>query len=395
MKRSLKTKLFVLVLVLMLSSAVLSAALVSISWNWSASQAGINAFRYQMDQEDDALWTVVGVETTSYETEPVDGSVPHTLYVQQSIDRIHWSASGSIVYDPVQYGEAPAAPQKTETAAATLAPASVPEPTPVPEPKPAPAATVAEVPAVKETAPAQTPAATPAAAPATAPVESQTPAASQPTELSMAKPAFADTPEAPAEIAPPIAKTVLNAKRIGVEIGGGLGGQVDNVLEAYDIGAGFFDPTDAYYDLGTKILPIGSIDLVMDNLKAIGSKWGIGMRVGIGYQMYNPDSGMVHFGDAHLSGKLDIALSRAFSMELGLGPVAVIPYANLKNNLLGAFDFANLNLFYGVMGSLGVRYNITDSFSIGTLFDARFLFSDVFVPYELTGLGKISLGIRF
>ena len=111
----------VMALIMLLASTFLFAQEVSITWNWSASQEGITAFRYQMDAEDDNAWTVVDVSVTEYETGPVDATVPHVLYVQQSFDGLNWSASGSIAFNPVEYAASLAVEPKVEVDLAATA----------------------------------------------------------------------------------------------------------------------------------------------------------------------------------------------------------------------------------------------------------------------------------
>ena len=356
MKKSVYIRIAVLVVVMLLTGAAVFAAEVSILWSWSPSQEGVTAFRYQLDGEENALWTVVDASVTTYESGPVDSSIGHTLYVQQSLDGTHWSSSGAISFDPMEY-------------AASTSMEMIPEPAAAPEP---------EKKELAETA-----------APKPVPVVESAP---EPVELSVAAPSFVDVEQTPEEVLPPMAQKIINARRSGIEISGFAGGKADNYVDGT-----FFDPDDTYADLRTRILPALSLDYIIDNFSSWGSSAGIGIRLGAGYQRYQESASAtyIHFFDLHALGKLDFSFNDKVSMEAGLGVAAVVPYANLKVAAPYTFDFSAINFFYGPVAEIGIRYRFTDALSIGAVAEARFLFSDAFKPYELTGTVRASVGYRF
>ncbi len=100
-----KARIFSLVAALILMPALLFAVPVVITWDWMLDDPAVTHFRYQLDGEDADGWTVVDAMTTSYTAEDLDGSVEHTLYVQQSYDGIHYSESALSVAEPVDAGE--------------------------------------------------------------------------------------------------------------------------------------------------------------------------------------------------------------------------------------------------------------------------------------------------
>ncbi|PKL14177.1 MAG: hypothetical protein CVV52_02925 [Spirochaetae bacterium HGW-Spirochaetae-8] len=367
MRKSVVFRSFILICIMLVSAVAIFAQEVDITWNWTATQDGITAFRYQMDGELDGAWTVVDAAVTSYETGPVDATVPHVLYVQQSFDGVNWSASGSTAFDPVAYAASIAEPAAEEVIAE--APAEV-------------VAVVAEV-------PVETPAEVVAVV-AEAPVEAPVEVAVTPTEISVASSPTITTAPAPEPIPVPVVSENLNETRMGIELSGGFGGIASNIVLS-----SLFDTANTYYNMQTKILPVAAFDFVADNLKPIGEKMGIGLRAGVGYQLYAPDSNKINFADIHVLGKLDISLGRKLAMEVGVGATLVVPYADLNANSVLAFNTADINLFYGPVGQLNARYNFSNSLSLIMQIEGRLLFSGTLDLYEITGLARVGVGYRF
>ncbi len=383
MRKSVLFRSFILICIMLVSVTALFAQEVDITWNWTATQEGISAFRYQMDGELDGAWTVVDASVTSYETGPVDATVTHVLYVQQSFDGINWSASGSTVFDPIAYAASLVEPVAEQVVA------EVPAEVPVPVEEPV------EVAAVVEEVPAELPAEVVAEvavveAVEQAPSAQTAPVAAVPTEVSIASaPAIATAPVA-APVPLPVVDDMLNGTRTGIELSGGLGGIVSNLVLT-----NLFETANTYQNLQTKVLPVLSLDFVADNLMRIGEKMGIGLRAGLGYQLYAPDSNKINFADVHVLGKFDISLGRKLAMEIGVGATLVVPYADLNANSILPFNSADINMFYGPVGQLNARYNISNSLSVIMQIEGRLLFSGMLDLYELTGFGRVGLGYRF
>ena len=90
------------VLILLLCVFSLSATKAGweeVKWSWHCQAEGVNWFRYQLNAEDEANWTVVDSSVTSVFllTDNRIGDVT-TLYVQSSYDGLVWSESGSTTY---------------------------------------------------------------------------------------------------------------------------------------------------------------------------------------------------------------------------------------------------------------------------------------------------------
>ena len=85
-------KVLLAVIVLLISAISLAAAEADVTWVWFENDPNIQFYRYQIDGEEDDNWTVVNFLVNEV-TVTLDVSVLHTLYLQQSYDGIHWSAS--------------------------------------------------------------------------------------------------------------------------------------------------------------------------------------------------------------------------------------------------------------------------------------------------------------
>lgn len=128
-----RVKFIALLTVLVVVPAIVFAAPVVVTWEWMLEDPMVTTFRYQIDGEDEANWTVVDSFVTSHTEQGLDGDVPHTLYLQQSYDGINFSGSALSVAEPLLVGEAePFAEEEfvEEPAAAVEAPAVMVEETP-------------------------------------------------------------------------------------------------------------------------------------------------------------------------------------------------------------------------------------------------------------------------
>ena len=65
-----------------------------VTWMWFENDPMVGYYRYQVDGEDEDGWTVVDRSVTEVALE-LDVSVVHTLYLQQSYDRVLWSPNSS------------------------------------------------------------------------------------------------------------------------------------------------------------------------------------------------------------------------------------------------------------------------------------------------------------
>lgn len=96
-----RMKFIALLAALVLLPAVLFAVPVVVTWEWLLEDPMVTTFRYQVNGEDDDKWTVVDSSVTSYTERGLDGTLAHTLYLQQSYDGIHFSGSAISVAEPM------------------------------------------------------------------------------------------------------------------------------------------------------------------------------------------------------------------------------------------------------------------------------------------------------
>jgi len=96
-----RMKFIALLAALVLLPAVLFAVPVVVTWEWLLEDPMVTTFRYQVNGEDDDKWTVVDSSVTSHTERGLDGTIAHTLYLQQSYDGIHFSDSAISVAEPM------------------------------------------------------------------------------------------------------------------------------------------------------------------------------------------------------------------------------------------------------------------------------------------------------
>jgi len=96
-----RIKFIALLAALVLLPAVLFAVPVVVTWEWLLEDPMVTTFRYQVNGEDDDKWTVVDSSVTSHTERGLDGTIAHTLYLQQSYDGIHFSDSAISVAEPM------------------------------------------------------------------------------------------------------------------------------------------------------------------------------------------------------------------------------------------------------------------------------------------------------
>lgn len=368
MRRSARTGLVLVMIVLLLSAGILFAGEVSITWEWESAEEGVTAFRYQLDGELEDGWTVVDASVTSFNLGPVDDSVTRVLYVQQSYDGELWSESGMLAYDPVGFGVVPSGSEQEPAMVAQ--PAEETEETIPEEVSETAGGTVAFVEAGQPVVPEE----------AAAVAESEETGVA----VALSRPETVLTTP-PVEKSVPADSRPAGAPGMSLEVYIGAGGKADN-----KVFTDFFDPEDAYDALRTRILPSIAADFVYDNWKPLRENMWLGLRAGFGYQRYEKNPGLadVHAFDLHALAKIDYPVSDTFSLDAGLGFAFMIPATDLKGD-------DSVEFFYGPLAQINARYNLSDAWSLGVQAETRFLFSDVFAPYELTGTVRLGVGYRF
>ncbi len=88
-------KLLVLVILSLICLSGLFALNGLVTWTWFENDPAVEYFRYQVDGEDEANWTVVDWSVNEV-TILLDISVPHELHLQQSYDGENWSESSIV-----------------------------------------------------------------------------------------------------------------------------------------------------------------------------------------------------------------------------------------------------------------------------------------------------------
>lgn len=384
MKNSSMRKLIaVLMGLLILLPAALFAAPVVVTWEWLMDDPDVTAFRYQLDGEDPSGWTVVDTSVTSYTVEGLEGSVSHSLYLQQSYDGENWSASAVSVVEPLVV-EPAQEPEEAPAASDAVSEASV-----VPEQETASAPETFEPTAevVQEPVEEQ-PAAEPLAV--AEPIEGQPVAEPDQEELPVVEP-VEETPVA--AVVEPAKKSATSASTFsfGIDLAGGA--MVNRWLPAGD-SRGLSD-----------LSPTASISLRFNNIYGLSRSLGLGARIDLGYALMieggwkafvqdffsDPiatmkDSANHHVGVVGLLPKLDIALGKKAALALEAGAEMYFSYPSIKP----ADPQGKVGIDWGFAGGLQFDYMLNDWFSLGL--NARYHY---IMDYRQYLDGRLVLGFHF
>ena len=85
--------LLILAIVMIAFMTSLTAASMTVEWEWLLDDPEVTAYRYQLGGEDPDGWIVVSADTSSYRASGLDPYQGYTLYVQRSYDGVNWSES--------------------------------------------------------------------------------------------------------------------------------------------------------------------------------------------------------------------------------------------------------------------------------------------------------------
>jgi hypothetical protein len=341
-------KLIAVLLALVLIPASLAAVPVVVTWEWMVDDPMVTTFRYQVDGEDPSGWIVVDSTVTSYTEKGLDGSVPHTLYLQQSYDGINFSASSMSVADPIEpvVPEIPATPETSveeldvagTTETATEEPVTATE-----EP-----VTAAEEPAMAAEEPAMA-------------AEEPVTAAEKPA-MAAEKPAMAaEGPEMAAE------KPEMAAEEP----------EMDQAESRYSttisLGAGaFYAPFQDIGTFGNKV-PQVTLGIGLNNLVSFGNHVGLGAEIAVSYDPMLDGSWTGFLTDlldsfgttmdtltpvwsASLMPKLDLSLGM---IDIYLGGGGFLFYAP------GGETLISNQYMYGAFAKLSMAYKMNSWFSLG------------------------------
>ncbi len=357
-----KRKFIAVIAVLLILPAVLFATPVVVTWEWLLEDPLVTTFRYQVDGEDEANWTVVDSSVTSYVAEGLDGSMAHTLYLQQSYDGIHFSGSAQSVAEAMFPAEA-AVPEVASQPMAEVQPVEpVVEQTVVPVAEdavvvePQPEETVVEAAPVEEVVqPVVEP--TPVAEVVQPVAEPVTETAVQPAaETVVAEPA-------PTVAAQPVAtepEPVKKESRYSTTIT--LGGT----------GSYMFTAMTGYHGLNAQ----AELGIQLNNLITFNKNFGLGVDLGFAY---SPFLSSTYGWRTVISDILAFDFATPFSNLTHAGTVTIAPMINMS---LGKVDFdlgvggfftygpslstTNGDAYlYGAFAKAALAYNFNKVFSLG------------------------------
>jgi hypothetical protein len=319
MNRKLIAMLFALVLI----PATLFAMPVVVTWEWMVEDPMVTTFRYQVDAEEASAWTVVDSSVTTFTVKGVDGSVAHTLYLQQSYDGVNFSASSMSASEPIleEVSEEP-----------VMDVASTPEVV----------AEVAEVAPVVEEAPAV--------------VEEPAPVAEEPVQelpVVEAQPA----PVMEATVPAPEAPKAMKESRYSTTISLGAG-----ALYALNDDLGSYN----------KYAPSVSLGLGFNNLMTLNKHFGIGAELTVAYDPMLDGSWGTFLKDlfSDFSGTFDTltqvaSLSVMPKLDMNLGKIDVVLggggflFYSFSDNLISE------KYMYGAFAKMSIAYEVNSWFSLG------------------------------
>ncbi len=87
--------LLILAIVMIAFMTSLTAASMTVEWEWLLDDPEVTAYRYQLGGEDPDGWIVVSADTDTFIATGLDPYQDYTLYVQRSYDGANWSESAS------------------------------------------------------------------------------------------------------------------------------------------------------------------------------------------------------------------------------------------------------------------------------------------------------------
>ena len=363
-----RMKFIALLAALVLLPAVLFAVPVVVTWEWLLEDPMVTTFRYQVDGEDDDKWTVVDSSVTSYTERGLDGTLAHTLYLQQSYDGVHFSGSAISVAEPMfpAIEEMPVLAEEPVIVAEpeVLAPIAEEMPAVVVEEEIAPVAEAeAVVPVAEEFVAAEEPVmvAEEVAAPVeTAPVEPVTEA------VVAAQPEPVVAPVEPVEL--PKAKAESRYYTT-ISLGGTFNWQSEKPGLSY----------------GDKELQ-AEIGIHLNNLKTFNKSLGFGVDIGLAYSPYLKNYG---WGDV-IKNLLDFDFATPFNKLDHAATISIAPMLNMEFGKV-AFDLGVGGFFtygpslattdgdsmlYGAFAKAALEYKFNKSFSLGASGKYGFILSE-------------------
>ncbi len=374
-------------MLMILGLSSLSAAGMTVTWEWLLDDADVTAYRYQLDGEDENGWSVVGGDVNTYKATGLDPAKEYTLYLQRSYDGENWS------------------PSAQSTASAMLAEGeelSLPEAVPAAEPAPAQKEAPAAEPApVQEEAPAEERAPAPADAAMPAAV-----AAMEAISLASAEKIVPEQEAIPAEEAAPAAEPATAAEPPVQEEtaaaepvpASGKDGFRFTLIPRFGAGVAINESTPlAEFGFGldfVNIIPVGPglgfglrSDIAATFLPSSGS-WDLPMAT-----EYFNFSNYISSGSIDLKIMFDAIVADFVDIYIGGGVGYAIGNSEgyFADTLLRLGSFTSISDGWFASGILGLRFYIGDIFSIGA--EALYRY---YMPADKHLLqGSLALGFTF
>ena len=383
------------------------AGLVTIEWSWRAADDEITVFRYRLNDQE---WVHVDSSVTSYILEGVDEELAYMFEIQQSYDGENFSTSSTYEYPGIQeasekasaefdsspevidsppemIGTAPevidsppemitTAPEMIESAPLGIdsAPMVISEPVGEAAVISEPAVMEDEIVLIDEISPE-------AGVPETDLPET----AEQPAEVVEAAAATPQVKPLTPMSGDELIEALDSNPAMAVELFIGTGGKGDNVFLS-----DLFDPDDVYTDLRTRILPSFTFEYVYPGIATFTPESYLSLRAGIGFTLYEEaaSGNSVIAPDIRAGVSYTRRFSEKWSADAALGLSVMFADKDLSTG-------SQANLFYGPYVALIGRYDISEVFSIAAMAETRFLMSNLFTPYELTGIVRLGVTYRF
>ncbi|AEV29033.1 hypothetical protein SpiGrapes_1216 [Sphaerochaeta pleomorpha str. Grapes] len=342
-------KLIAMLLAVVLIPATLFAMPVVVTWEWMVEDPMVTTFRYQVDGEEASAWIVVDSSVTSFTLKGVDGSVAHTLYLQQSYDGVNFSASSMSSSEPI-LEEVPETPVVEVAAVAEVV-------TPVAE----------EVPVIEQ---------------APAVVEEIAPVIEEPVSEVQA-----------AEVQPAVAATAVVAEAAPVEM------KENRYSTTITLGGGALYSRDSIGSYG-QYVPVISLGLDFNNLITLNKSFGIGAEMVVSYDPFLNGSWstflknifsdfsttfntLTQVGSISVMPKLDIALGK---VDVALGGGGFLFYS-LSDNLISQ------KYMYGAFAKMSLSYKLNSWFSLGLSGSYLWVLNDTTNPQIING--ALFMGFSF
>jgi hypothetical protein len=383
-----KRKFITVFAALILLPAFLFAVPVVVTWEWLLEDPLVTTFRYQVDGEKEDNWTVVDSSVTSYTERGLDGTVDHTLYLQQSYDGEHFSGSAASVAEAMFPPEEEVPVVASEPAPATEEivaeePAPVAEEVVAEEPAPVAEELVAEEPApVAEELVAEEP------APVAEELVAEEPVAAAEEVAVVAEEPAAETPLLVAEEPVEEKKKAESRSRTTLTLGGTFNFQDPalNIYHKYNLQA----------ELGVH----------MENLLTFNDSLGLGVDLGLAYSPYLYSSyGWTNTAEDVLAFDFSTALSN-FDQA---GTISIAPMLNISMGKtdfdigIGGFltwgpDLATTSgdaFLYGAFAKAALEYHFNKTFSLGASAKYGLILSEGTSSMPQFAEGTVYMGFSF